>query len=225
MHPQPLGGQTMAAQEPAGIEPDAGGQARREQLGRRRTQVRTTSLNRLVHRQAVPAYLDLVGVPVQVRGSQPDGLHLPGSRTAGRALAHLTVPHGGGRGPFMASLPPAPAPGQGHPWPFIPLPGGRMARATARPSGHDRGAAPADGLAETSQGMERVTVAVAPQAPPSQDGAIRPASRPTGPPAAGVALAPSQGLRDDPGTQAHPAKLLFEKYFLWKARNGYVRLP
>ncbi len=30
-----------------------------------------------------------------------------------------------------------------------------MARATARPSGHDRGAAPADGLAETSQGMER----------------------------------------------------------------------
>jgi len=65
-----------------------------------------------------------------------------------------------------------------------------MARATARPSGHDRGAAPADGLAETSQGMERVTVAVAPQAPPSQDGAIRPASRPTGPPAAGVALAP-----------------------------------
>src|SRR6266540_2311730 len=87
------------------------------------------------------------------------------------------------RGPFMASLPPAPAPGRGHrspsapavwpmrgcehsaeqdhPWPFIPLPGGRMARATARPSGHDRGAAPADGLAETSQGMERVTVAVA----------------------------------------------------------------
>src|SRR6266540_4239514 len=151
------------------------------------------------------------------------------------------------RGPFMASLPPAPAPGRGHrspsapavwpmrgcehsaeqdhPWPFIPLPGGRMARATARPSGHDRGAAPADGLAETSQGMERVTVAVAPQAPPSQDGAIRPASRPTGPPAAGVALAPSQGLRDDPGPQAHPAKLLFEKYFLWKARNGYVRLP
>ena len=28
-----------------------------------------------------------------------------------------------------------------------------------------------------------------------------------------------------PGPQAHGAKLLFEKYFLWKARNGYVRLP
>ncbi len=28
-----------------------------------------------------------------------------------------------------------------------------------------------------------------------------------------------------PGPQAHLAKLAFEKYFLWKARNGYVRLP
>jgi sulfide:quinone oxidoreductase len=28
-----------------------------------------------------------------------------------------------------------------------------------------------------------------------------------------------------PGPQAHAAKLMFEKYFLWKARNGYVRLP
>jgi hypothetical protein len=28
-----------------------------------------------------------------------------------------------------------------------------------------------------------------------------------------------------PCPQAHAAKLLFEKYFLWKARNGYVRLP
>jgi len=28
-----------------------------------------------------------------------------------------------------------------------------------------------------------------------------------------------------PGPQAHAAKLLFEKYFLWKSRNGYVRLP
>jgi NADH dehydrogenase FAD-containing subunit len=28
-----------------------------------------------------------------------------------------------------------------------------------------------------------------------------------------------------PGPQAHAAKLLFEKYFLWKARNGYVRPP
>ncbi|MFG2006809.1 NAD(P)/FAD-dependent oxidoreductase [Spirillospora sp. NPDC048911] len=28
-----------------------------------------------------------------------------------------------------------------------------------------------------------------------------------------------------PGPQAHAAKLAFEKYFLWKSRNGYVRLP
>jgi len=28
-----------------------------------------------------------------------------------------------------------------------------------------------------------------------------------------------------PGPQSHGAKLLFEKYFLWKSRNGYVRLP
>ncbi|NEE00613.1 NAD(P)/FAD-dependent oxidoreductase [Phytoactinopolyspora halotolerans] len=28
-----------------------------------------------------------------------------------------------------------------------------------------------------------------------------------------------------PGPQSHGAKLLFEKYFLWKARHGYVRLP
>jgi NADH dehydrogenase FAD-containing subunit len=28
-----------------------------------------------------------------------------------------------------------------------------------------------------------------------------------------------------PGPQSHAAKLLFEKYFLWKARHGYVRLP
>jgi len=45
------------------------------------------------------------------------------------------------------------------------------------------------------------------------------------PPGGGRRPRPSQGLRDDPGPQAHPAKLLFEKYFLWKARNGYVRLP
>ncbi len=32
-------------------------------------------------------------------------------------------------------------------------------------------------------------------------------------------------LSAPPAAQAHPAKLLFEKYFLWKARNGYVRLP
>src|SRR5215207_6874743 len=28
-----------------------------------------------------------------------------------------------------------------------------------------------------------------------------------------------------PGPQSHAAKLAFEKYFLWKTRNGYVRLP
>jgi sulfide:quinone oxidoreductase len=28
-----------------------------------------------------------------------------------------------------------------------------------------------------------------------------------------------------PGPQAHLMKLAFEKYFLWKARNGYVNLP
>jgi len=27
------------------------------------------------------------------------------------------------------------------------------------------------------------------------------------------------------GPQAHAMKLAFEKYFLWKARNGYVTLP
>ncbi len=28
-----------------------------------------------------------------------------------------------------------------------------------------------------------------------------------------------------PGPQSHAAKIAFEKYFLWKARNGYVKLP
>jgi sulfide:quinone oxidoreductase len=28
-----------------------------------------------------------------------------------------------------------------------------------------------------------------------------------------------------PGPQAHLMKLGFEKYFLWKMRNGYVNLP
>ena len=28
-----------------------------------------------------------------------------------------------------------------------------------------------------------------------------------------------------PGPQAHAMKLAFEKYFLWKARHGYVSLP
>jgi sulfide:quinone oxidoreductase len=28
-----------------------------------------------------------------------------------------------------------------------------------------------------------------------------------------------------PGPQSHAMKLAFEKYFLWKARHGYVGLP
>ena len=28
-----------------------------------------------------------------------------------------------------------------------------------------------------------------------------------------------------PGPQSHAAKLAFEKYFLWKSRKGYVKLP
>ena len=28
-----------------------------------------------------------------------------------------------------------------------------------------------------------------------------------------------------PGPQSHAAKLAFEKYFLWKTRKGYVKLP
>ena len=28
-----------------------------------------------------------------------------------------------------------------------------------------------------------------------------------------------------PGPQAHAMKLAFEKYFLWKARHGYITLP
>jgi sulfide:quinone oxidoreductase len=28
-----------------------------------------------------------------------------------------------------------------------------------------------------------------------------------------------------PGPQSHAAKLAFEKYFLWRTRNGYVKLP
>ncbi len=28
-----------------------------------------------------------------------------------------------------------------------------------------------------------------------------------------------------PGPQVHAMKLAFEKYYLWKSRNGYVRLP
>ena len=28
-----------------------------------------------------------------------------------------------------------------------------------------------------------------------------------------------------PGPQSHAAKIAFEKYFMWKSRHGYVRLP
>jgi len=28
-----------------------------------------------------------------------------------------------------------------------------------------------------------------------------------------------------PGPQVHAMKVVFEKYFLWKSRHGYVRLP
>jgi sulfide:quinone oxidoreductase len=38
-------------------------------------------------------------------------------------------------------------------------------------------------------------------------------------------LPPRKAAALIPGPPAHAAKLLFEKYFLWKARNGYVRLP
>jgi sulfide:quinone oxidoreductase len=38
-------------------------------------------------------------------------------------------------------------------------------------------------------------------------------------------LPPRKGGVLIPGPQAHGAKVLFEKYFLWKARHGYVRLP
>jgi hypothetical protein len=28
-----------------------------------------------------------------------------------------------------------------------------------------------------------------------------------------------------PGPQTHAMKVAFEKYFLWKSRHGYIRLP
>jgi hypothetical protein len=28
-----------------------------------------------------------------------------------------------------------------------------------------------------------------------------------------------------PAPQSHAAEIAFEKYFLWKARHGYVKLP
>jgi hypothetical protein len=38
-------------------------------------------------------------------------------------------------------------------------------------------------------------------------------------------LPPRKAAALIPGPQAHAAKIMFEKYFLWKARYGYVRLP
>lgn len=38
-------------------------------------------------------------------------------------------------------------------------------------------------------------------------------------------LPPRRGGVMIPGPQSHAMKLAFEKYFLWKARHGYVRLP
>ena len=38
-------------------------------------------------------------------------------------------------------------------------------------------------------------------------------------------LPPRKGGVLIPGPQNHAAKLAFEKYFLWKMRNGHVRLP
>jgi sulfide:quinone oxidoreductase len=38
-------------------------------------------------------------------------------------------------------------------------------------------------------------------------------------------LPPRKAAALIPGPQSHAAKIMFEKYFLWKARHGYVRLP
>jgi sulfide:quinone oxidoreductase len=38
-------------------------------------------------------------------------------------------------------------------------------------------------------------------------------------------LPPRKATALIPGPQSHAAKIMFEKYFLWKARHGYVRLP
>ncbi len=38
-------------------------------------------------------------------------------------------------------------------------------------------------------------------------------------------LPPRKGGVLIPGPQAHAAKLAFERYFLWKSRHGYIRLP
>ena len=38
-------------------------------------------------------------------------------------------------------------------------------------------------------------------------------------------LPPRKGGVMIPGPQVHAMKLAFEKYYLWKSRHGYVRLP
>jgi hypothetical protein len=50
--------QAVAAQEPLGVEADAGGQAGREQLGRGRSGVLATVGQRLVDEQPMAAHLD-----------------------------------------------------------------------------------------------------------------------------------------------------------------------
>jgi len=38
-------------------------------------------------------------------------------------------------------------------------------------------------------------------------------------------LPPRKGGVMIPGPQVHAMKVAFEKYYLWKTRHGYVRLP
>jgi len=38
-------------------------------------------------------------------------------------------------------------------------------------------------------------------------------------------LPPRKGGVMIPGPQVHAMKVAFEKYYLWKSRHGYVRLP
>jgi hypothetical protein len=41
---------------------------------------------------------------------------------------------------------------------------------------------------------------------------------------AGISVKHKHGVMI-PGPQNHAAKIAFEKYFLWKMRNGYVGMP
>jgi hypothetical protein len=38
-------------------------------------------------------------------------------------------------------------------------------------------------------------------------------------------VAIDRGAGSNPDPQAHWAKLAFEKYYLWKMKNGYVSMP